>query len=86
MVNPGWMNTPGEDVTQRVWHGADDDWLKSAAADRPWGRLVSIEELVNTLAFVLSDESGMMSGSVIDLDQSVQGAGDPPVPGKELGP
>lgn len=86
IVNPGWMNTPGEHDTQRRWHDAPDDWLEAAAASRPWGRLVEIDELVSTLAFVLSDEAGLMSGAIIDLDQSVQGAGDPPVPGPELGP
>lgn len=85
-VNPGWMDTPGEDATQRKHHGATDGWLEAASATRPWGRLVSIDELVKTMAFVLSDEAGLMSGTVIDLDQSVQGAGDPPVPPAELGP
>lgn len=85
-VNPGWMDTPGEDATQRRHHGAVDGWLEAAAAARPWGRLVSIEELVNTMAFVLSDEAGLMSGTIIDLDQSVQGAGEPPIPPAEFGP
>ena len=85
-VNPGWMDTPGEDVTQRKHHGAVDGWLEAAAATRPWGRLVSISELVNTMAFALSDEAGLMSGTIIDLDQSVQGAGDPPMPPEEFGP
>lgn len=82
-VNPGWMNTPGEDATQRTYHGATDGWLEAAMADRPWGRLVEIDELVSTLAFVLSEDSGLMSGAIIDLDQSVQGAGDPPIPPPE---
>jgi hypothetical protein len=30
--------------------------------------------------FLLSDESGMMTGTIIDYDQSVQGAGDAPKP------
>lgn len=85
-VNPGWMDTPGEDVTQRRFHDADDGWLELAEASRPWGRLVKIDELVKTMAFVLSDDAGLMSGSIIDLDQSVQGAGDPPMPPPELGP
>ena len=28
----GWMDTPGEDATQRRWHGAGDDWLAKAEA------------------------------------------------------
>ena len=85
-VNPGWMDTPGEDVTQRRFHDADDGWLAQAEATRPWGRLVKVPELVTTLAFVLSDDAGLMSGTIIDFDQSVQGAGDPPMPPPELGP
>lgn len=85
-VNPGWMDTPGEEATQRIFHEAGDGWLEAAEATRPWGRLVTINELVNVLAFVLSDDAGLMSGISIDLDQSVQGAGDPPMPSAELGP
>ena len=79
------MDTPGEDTTQRAFHGASDGWLETAEASRPWGRLVKIDELVSTLAFVLSDDAGLMSGISIDLDQSVQGAGEPPIPPEELG-
>jgi NAD(P)-dependent dehydrogenase (short-subunit alcohol dehydrogenase family) len=75
-VNPGWMDTPGEDAIQREYHGAKDGWLERAEASRPFGRLIKPAELVATLAFVLSDESGMMTGTIIDYDQTVQGAGD----------
>jgi NAD(P)-dependent dehydrogenase (short-subunit alcohol dehydrogenase family) len=79
-VNPGWMDTPGEDLIQRKYHGAGDDWLAVAEADRPFGRLIKTDEVVRTLAFVLSDEAGMMTGAIIDFDQTVQGAGDAPLP------
>jgi NAD(P)-dependent dehydrogenase (short-subunit alcohol dehydrogenase family) len=75
-VNPGWMDTPGEDWVQRKYHGATDGWLERAEASRPFGRLIKTAELVSTLAFVLSDDSGMMTGAIIDYDQTVQGAGD----------
>lgn len=83
-VNPGWMDTPGEDMIQRKYHDAGDDWLDKAEAEQPFGRLIKTEELVRTLAFVLSDDAGMMTGSIIDYDQSVQGAGNQPVPGPEV--
>lgn len=83
-VNPGWMDTPGEDMIQRKYHDAADDWLEQAEADQPFGRLIKTDELVRTLAFVLSDEAGMMTGSIIDYDQSVTGAGNQPVPGPEV--
>ena len=79
-VNPGWMDTPGEDAIQRKYHDADDEWLTRAEAAQPFGRLIKTSELVETLAFVLSDDAGMMTGAIIDYDQSVQGAGDQPVP------
>ena len=41
---------------------------------QPW-------EVANTIAFCLSPDSGLITGNVIDVDQSVQGAGDPPIPG-----
>jgi NAD(P)-dependent dehydrogenase (short-subunit alcohol dehydrogenase family) len=79
-VNPGWMNTPGEHDIQRRYHGAGDDWLALAEATRPFGRLISMDELTTVLAFVLSDDAGLMTGAVIDYDQTVQGGGDPPTP------
>ncbi len=76
MVNPGWMDTPGEDDTQRRYHNAVDDWLARVEERQPFGRLIKPEEIAETLAFVLSDDAGMMTGTVIDYDQSVQGAGE----------
>lgn len=72
-VNPGWMDTPGEDAIQRRFHDATDGWLEAAEAAQPFGRLIKTDELAATLAFVLSDEAGMMTGAIIDYDQTVQG-------------
>lgn len=83
-VNPGWMDTPGEDVIQRKYHDGGDDWLAKAEAERPFGRLIKPAELARTLAFVLSDDAGLMTGAIIDYDQTVLGAGSgelPPMPG-----
>jgi len=79
-VNPGWMDTESEDRTQRVYDGAPDNWLEIAEASRPWGRLVKPWEVANAVAFCLSDESGMMTGNLIDVDQTVRGSGDLPLP------
>jgi NAD(P)-dependent dehydrogenase (short-subunit alcohol dehydrogenase family) len=79
-VNPGWMDTESEDRTQRIYDGAPDNWLELAEASRPWGRLVKPWEVANAVAFCLSDESGMMTGNLIDVDQTVRGAGDLPLP------
>jgi NAD(P)-dependent dehydrogenase (short-subunit alcohol dehydrogenase family) len=82
-VNPGWMDTESEDWTQRTYDGATDGWLQRAEATRPMGRLVKPWEVANAIAFCLSDESGLLTGNCIDIDQSVQGAGDPPIPSVE---
>ena len=71
----GWMDTPGEDVIQKRFHGSSDGWLESAEAELPFGRLLKPDEVARGIAFLASDESGMMTGSVIDFDQSVLGAG-----------
>ena len=46
------------------------------------GRLVKPWEVANMIAFCLSDDSGLLTGNIIDVDQTVQGAGDPPMPGE----
>ncbi|MGA1039662.1 MAG: SDR family oxidoreductase [Ilumatobacteraceae bacterium] len=80
LLNPGWMDTPTEDATQRKWHNAQDGWLQKAESEQPLGRLIKPDELARTILFLLSDESGLMTGAVIDFDQSVVGAGSPSKP------
>jgi NAD(P)-dependent dehydrogenase (short-subunit alcohol dehydrogenase family) len=80
-VNPGWMDTESEHHTQVNEDGAPENWLELAEAQRPMGRLVKPWEVANMVAFCLSDDSGLMTGNCIDIDQSVQGAGDAPIPG-----
>ena len=77
-LNIGWMNTPGEHRIQAAYHNAPPDWLAAAAAQQPFGRLLSPDEVARAVAFLASDESGLMTGSVIDFDQQVIGAGDAP--------
>ena len=74
-INPGWMDTPGEDVIQRRFHSDGKDWLEEAEARKPFGRLIKPDELAAAIAFLASDESGLMTGAVIEFDQSVRGAG-----------
>ena len=72
-VNIGWTATEGEDVIQRRFHGADDDWRERAAAKLPMGRLGQVDEIADFVVFLLSDRSGVVTGSVIDWDQNVLG-------------
>lgn len=75
-VNIGWTETPGEDATQRRFHDADDDWLTKAAASQPMGKLGQVDEIADFVVFLLSPRSGVVTGSVIDWDQTVPGAHD----------
>jgi len=74
-LNIGWMDTPGEDTIQRRFHSGGTDWLDEAEAAAPFGRLLKPAEVARAVAFLASADSGMMTGSVIDFDQSVIGAG-----------
>lgn len=79
-VSPGWMDTESEHVTQVTYDGSPENWLELAEAQRPMGRLVKPWEVANLITFCLSDASGLLTGNIIDVDQTVQGAGDPPMP------
>jgi NAD(P)-dependent dehydrogenase (short-subunit alcohol dehydrogenase family) len=80
LVSPGWMDTESEDATQRKFHDATDGWLEQAEIGQPMGRLIKPPEVAKVVAFYLSDESGMLTGNIVDYDQSVLGAGDAPKP------
>jgi NAD(P)-dependent dehydrogenase (short-subunit alcohol dehydrogenase family) len=75
-VNIGWTETPGEDAIQREFHGAGDDWLERAAEQLPMGKLGQVDDLARLVVLLLSPESGVVTGSVIDWDQTVPGAHD----------
>ncbi|MBC7270950.1 MAG: SDR family oxidoreductase [Streptomyces sp.] len=72
-LNIGWTATEGEDATQRAFHGAGDDWREQAAARLPMGRLGEPDEIADFVVLLLSDRSGVVTGSVIDWDQNVLG-------------
>jgi NAD(P)-dependent dehydrogenase (short-subunit alcohol dehydrogenase family) len=82
-INPGWMDTPGEDSIQRRFHTDGADWLDEAEGALPAQQLIKTDEVAAAIAFLASDESGIMTGSVVDYDQSVIGAGNAPVPTRE---
>jgi NAD(P)-dependent dehydrogenase (short-subunit alcohol dehydrogenase family) len=74
-LNIGWMDTPGEDRIMKTYHDAKPGWLANAEAGRPFGRLLKPTEVARAVAYLSSEESGMMTGSVIDFDQQVVGTG-----------
>jgi NAD(P)-dependent dehydrogenase (short-subunit alcohol dehydrogenase family) len=72
----GWTNTEGEDATQRRFHDATDGWQERAGASLPMGKLGQVGEIADFVVFLLSDRSGVVTGSVIDWDQHVVGGMD----------
>jgi NAD(P)-dependent dehydrogenase (short-subunit alcohol dehydrogenase family) len=72
-LNIGWTNTPREHVVQTEIHGRPDNWLEEASKEMPFGRLIEPDEVARTLAFLTSDESGLLTGAVIDYDQQIIG-------------
>jgi NAD(P)-dependent dehydrogenase (short-subunit alcohol dehydrogenase family) len=73
-VMAGWMDTPGETAIQKRFHAASDDWLAQAEAGRPMGQLAKPDELAGLISYMLSPESGVMTGALVDYDQWAPGA------------
>lgn len=81
----GWMDTPGEDRIMKTYHDAQPGWLEKAEKGRPFGRLLKPQEVARAVAFLASAESGLMTGSIVDFDQQVLGAGNSPADPPALG-
>lgn len=69
----GWMDTPAEDATQKTFHDMPDGWQADVGKKLPAGRLLNMNEVARWIAHLASDESGIMTGSVLDFDQGVVG-------------
>ncbi|MBM4436517.1 MAG: SDR family oxidoreductase [Actinobacteria bacterium] len=72
-VGLGWTDTPAEDVIQRTFHGAPADWVAQAERRLPFGRMIKPPEVARLVAFLASEESGLMTGTVVDLAHWPQG-------------
>ena len=72
-LNIGWTDTPGEDTIQRKFHEGGDDWLQKAEAKVPFKRLTKPIDVARAAAYFCSEESGLVTGSIIDYDQTVNG-------------
>lgn len=73
-------------MIQRRFHTDGEDWLEEAEARQPFGQLIKPDEIAKVVAFVASDDAGVMTGSSVDYDQSVMGGGAQPIPGREETP
>ena len=71
-LNIGWTATEGEDATQRGT-GQPADWREAADAASPLGRLLVPDDIAPMVTYLLSDSARMVTGAVIDFDQTVHG-------------
>ncbi|GBQ75954.1 SDR family oxidoreductase [Komagataeibacter intermedius] len=72
-LNIGWMASDKEHEIQ-MGETNDPDWMEKAAAKLPFGRLVAPEEAARAVNFLVSDDAGLMTGAIVNFDQSVWGA------------
>lgn len=68
-INPGWVLTEKE-IERKKEHGLSDSWYKELSKMyAPAGRIIWPEEIAAATIYWLSDESGPISGQVVDLEQ-----------------
>ena len=67
-LNVGWTLTEGEETVQRL-EGKGPEWLAEAIATRPFGRLLSPQDIALAAAYFASDDGALISGSVLELEQ-----------------
>jgi len=68
-INPGWVLTETERERKKQ-HGLAEDWYKDLpAVYAPAGRILWPKEIAAAAVYWLADESGPISGQVVDLEQ-----------------
>jgi NAD(P)-dependent dehydrogenase (short-subunit alcohol dehydrogenase family) len=72
-INVGWTLTEGEERVKRL-EGRGEEWLEDAIATRPFGRLLSPLDVAIPVAYFASDDSALVTGTVMDLEQYPVGA------------
>jgi NAD(P)-dependent dehydrogenase (short-subunit alcohol dehydrogenase family) len=71
-INPGWVLTEGERHVQSVVENRGENWLEAAVKTRPFGRLLSPEDIAEAVLFFATNE--LVTGAVLDYEQVVLGA------------
>ena len=68
-INPGWVLTETEIIRKRE-HGLAADWYKDLPSlYAPSGRILMPAEIAAAAIYWLADESGPVSGQVVDIEQ-----------------
>jgi NAD(P)-dependent dehydrogenase (short-subunit alcohol dehydrogenase family) len=72
-INVGWTLTEGEHAV-KLLEGKGEHWLDEAVKTRPWGRLLTPQDVAYAAAYFASDQSALVTGAVMDLEQYPVGA------------
>lgn len=68
-LNPGWVLTERE-IQRKQEQGLPDDWYEQLPPDvAPSGRMLQPDEIAAAAVYWLADESGPVSGQILDLEQ-----------------
>lgn len=62
IVHPGWVDTPGE----RKF--AKEEFIQTAAAKLPWGRMARGEEIARGVVFLCDPASDYINGTTLTID------------------
>jgi len=62
IVNPGWIDTPGE---RRY---CTESEIHERGKDIPWGRMGTPEDIANAVAFLVSDDADYITGATLRVD------------------
>jgi len=68
-INPGWVLTETETIRKRQQGLADDWYTRVPSVFAPAGRILWPREIAAAAVYWLADESGPISGQVVDLEQ-----------------
>ncbi|MBI1762870.1 MAG: SDR family oxidoreductase [Acidobacteria bacterium] len=68
-LNVGWTETPNEHRVKIEEEKKGDNWLDAAVNTRPFGRLLVPRDIAYAALYFASDESALVTGSVLDIEQ-----------------
>ncbi|MCA9068073.1 MAG: SDR family oxidoreductase [Planctomycetaceae bacterium] len=71
-INLGWTDTPNEHVVQKL-QGSPENWLELGENASPFGRILKPDDVAKLCVYLLSDDSGILTGSNIDYSHRVMG-------------
>ena len=73
-LNVGWMASDNEKAAPGRRRAATRTGWRRRRSQLPFGRLVDPEEAARAVNFLVSDDAGLMTGAIVNFDQSVWGA------------